>query len=86
MNYSNFQVFYFHRIDLALPNSMPADDALVISVNIYFSYKKKIKEEFLFFRIRDRLAILGRLDKQLTVNTFKSSKNAIQFILVFSTI
>lgn len=58
---------------------MPADDTLVISVNIYFSYKKKTKEEFLFFRIGDRLAILGRMDKQLTVNTLKSFKNSIQF-------
>lgn len=53
--------------DVRLPNSMPTDDGLNISFNVFFSYKKKVKEPFLFLRIDKHLAILGKVDKQFTV-------------------
>lgn len=53
---------------MVLPDSMPSDDTSTISVNSYFSYKKKTKEQYLFLQIDQRLAILGRVDKQLSVN------------------
>lgn len=59
--------FLLPPIDMILSDSISANDESMISVNTYFSYKKKTREQFLFLQIGDCLAILGRLDKQLTV-------------------
>lgn len=50
---------------------MPSKEKLKISFNAYYSYKKKVKEQFLFLRIENGLAILGRVDQKLMVSEHK---------------
>lgn len=46
---------------------MPTNDTDHISMKVYFSYKKKIKEPFYFLQIDKNLAIFGKIDQKLTV-------------------
>lgn len=39
-----------------------------ISINIFYTYKKKIKESFLFMKADDCLIVLGKMDQQIKVN------------------
>ncbi|XP_055321469.1 uncharacterized protein LOC129577824 [Sitodiplosis mosellana] len=54
--------------DIPLPESASENDTLNISLNAYYSYKKKQKEQYLFLRINDGLTVLGKVDKQLKIH------------------
>lgn len=64
--------FNLFNVEMSLPESAPENDTLNISFNAYYSYKKKIKEQYLFLRINNGLAVLGKVDKQLMVKAYLS--------------
>lgn len=67
-----FNLFVTFAVGVALPTVMQNDDTGNISIKVYFSYKKKIKESFYFLKIAQHLAIIGKVDQQLTVNEWHS--------------
>lgn len=62
----NTNNFLFKFIDIVLPTSMLGDHK--ISINVFFSYKKRVKESFIFFRANSDLIVLGKVDQQFIVN------------------
>lgn len=63
-------IFKLNFLDCILPEKNDRlKQSTSISLNVYFSYKKKIKECFYFLQIGDGLAIIGKIDQQFIVNS-----------------
>lgn len=60
-------IIFFNLTDIVLPNSMPKDGDLKLSINVYYSYKKRVKEPFYFLHIGNDLTVLGKVDQQFIV-------------------
>lgn len=46
---------------------MSENDTLTITLNAFYSYKKKEKEQYLFLHINHDLVVMGKINKQLMV-------------------